>query len=58
MTELGLLDELTLWIHPVVVGQGKRLFPEGSSAAAWTLATTTAFSSGAVVLDHRKSDRL
>ncbi|WP_412538833.1 dihydrofolate reductase family protein [Longispora sp. K20-0274] len=50
---LGLIDELKLWVHPVVVGQGKRLFGDGGPASSWTLAGTTTFSTGAVVLDLR-----
>ncbi|WP_433336677.1 dihydrofolate reductase family protein [Spirillospora sp. CA-294931] len=53
LIELGLVDELKLWVYPVSVGAGKRLFREGGPAASWTLATTTAFNSGAVVLDYR-----
>ncbi|MEV6527320.1 dihydrofolate reductase family protein [Longispora sp. NPDC051575] len=53
LIELGLVDELKLWVHPVVVGQGKRLFGEGCPASSWTLAGTTTFSTGAVVLDLR-----
>lgn len=37
----------------MVVGNGKRLFPEGTSGTSWTLAGTTSFSTGAVVLDLR-----
>ncbi|WP_441248390.1 dihydrofolate reductase family protein [Kitasatospora sp. McL0602] len=50
---LGLVDELKLWVHPVVVGTGKRLFPADGPSGAWTLAATTAFGTGAVVLDYR-----
>ncbi|MFD9687805.1 dihydrofolate reductase family protein [Kitasatospora sp. NPDC059088] len=53
LIELGLLDELKLWIHPVVVGTGKRLFPEGAGFTSWRLAATTSFNSGAVILDYR-----
>lgn len=28
-----LFDELTLWVHPVVLGSGKRVFPEGAKPA-------------------------
>ncbi len=27
----GLVDQVNLWIHPVVIGQGKRLWPEGTT---------------------------
>ncbi|GAA0485103.1 dihydrofolate reductase family protein [Streptomyces stramineus] len=49
----GLVDELKLWVHPVVVGEGKRLFPDGTETSKWTLAGTTPFSSGALILDYR-----
>ena len=26
----GLVDQLNLWVHPVVIGTGKKLFPEGT----------------------------
>lgn len=32
-----LFDELTLWVHPVVLGSGKRVFPEGATPANVTL---------------------
>lgn len=54
---LGLVDELKLWLHPVLIGTGKRLFPEGTPAATWRLATTTTFSSGAALLDYRPVTR-
>lgn len=48
-----LIDELKLFLHPVIVGKGKRLFPEGIDTKTWRLAATSAFSSGAIVLDYR-----
>ncbi|MWB99177.1 dihydrofolate reductase family protein [Agromyces seonyuensis] len=29
--DAGLFDELKLWVYPLVLGQGKRVFPEGSA---------------------------
>ncbi|MET9646506.1 dihydrofolate reductase family protein [Streptomyces syringium] len=49
----GLVDELKLWVHPVVVGKGKRLFPEGAPTSTWELGGTTTFASGALILDYR-----
>lgn len=51
-----LVDELKLFVHPVVVGAGRRLFSHGSAGKTWTLAGTAAFSSGAVVLDYRPAN--
>lgn len=41
----GLLDELHLFVHPVVVGKGLRLFDDGSSVPLELLSATT-FSTG------------
>jgi dihydrofolate reductase len=53
LIEHKLIDELKLFLHPVVVGSGKRLFPDGANTSAWKPAGTAAFSSGAIVLDYR-----
>ncbi len=33
----NLFDVLTLWVHPVVLGQGKRVFPDGAHPSALRL---------------------
>jgi dihydrofolate reductase len=43
----GLLDELRLMIHPVVVGEGKRLFEDGEQGA-FELADSKTFDTGVV----------
>jgi dihydrofolate reductase len=48
-----LLDELLLLVHPVVVGKGKRLFPEGSDPVALTLVDTQTFRTGVLSLTYR-----
>lgn len=47
LLELGLLDELQLLIHPVVVGQGAHLFDGGPGSVALTLADAKTFTTGA-----------
>jgi dihydrofolate reductase len=45
-----LVDRINLWLYPVVLGTGKRLFPEGATPAAWRLAGSSTFPSGGVLL--------
>ena len=52
----GLLDELTLMVHPVVLGSGKRLFEDRSDARALMLASSRTFSTGVVSLAYRLAD--
>ncbi|HYN94715.1 MAG TPA: dihydrofolate reductase family protein [Pilimelia sp.] len=46
----GLVDELSLLLHPVVVGVGARLFPQDGPGAAFTLTACTPLSTGVVHL--------
>lgn len=48
----GLVDELRLWVNPVVLGYGTRLFP-GQPPTPLELAGTTAFDTGIVLLTYR-----
>jgi dihydrofolate reductase len=49
----GLLDELGLMIHPIVLGSGKRLFEEGGDQRALDLVGSKTFSTGVVNLTYR-----
>jgi dihydrofolate reductase len=48
----GLLDELALLVHPIVVGGGKRLFEDLTFGAALALAESRALGSGVVALSY------
>jgi len=48
----GLLDELSLLLHPVTVGKGQRLFEDGP-AHSLELASSTALQTGVVHLSYR-----
>lgn len=48
----GLVDELHLFVYPVVVGSGPTLFPEGGPAMTLTLAESEAYDNGVVHLAH------
>ena len=50
-----LVDELWLKIFPVTLGQGKRLFEDGTSPAAFTLASITTSPSGVIVANYRRA---
>ena len=49
LLEHGLAEEIVLIVYPVLLGQGKRLFAEGTPPRAFELAGTGAFPSGIVM---------
>jgi len=49
----GLIDELQLVVCPIVLGVGKRLFPDGTQKQPLTLIDAKTFSSGVVILSYR-----
>ena len=58
LLEAGLIDELYLIVHPILVGESKRLFddflaPEKSS---FKLEYTRVFNSGAIALHYQKNE--
>ena len=53
LLQAGLLDELTLMIHPVVVGKGKRLFEGQSALKRMQLVASTITKSGVSILTYQ-----
>jgi dihydrofolate reductase len=49
----GLLDELRLMVHPIVVGSGKRLFEDGGDQKALELVDSETFSTGVLYLTYQ-----
>jgi dihydrofolate reductase len=53
LMQRDLIDEYRLWVHPVILGSGKRLFGEESETKALSFVNTTTFSSGVVILSYQ-----
>lgn len=53
LLERGLVDELRLLVHPLVVGSGAKLFPDGAPPVELELAESKTFSSGVLDLTYR-----
>jgi dihydrofolate reductase len=51
----GLVDELHLFVFPLTVGAGQRLFADGHPAAKFNLAGTEAYENGALHLTYKPS---
>jgi dihydrofolate reductase len=52
LMEHGLIDEYQLWLHPVVIGRGKKLFREGGPGAQMRLVDSRTSAGGLVILTY------
>ena len=52
----GVLDELRLLVHPIVVGAGKRLFEDGTGTIPLELVESKTFSTGVLALTYRRAE--
>jgi dihydrofolate reductase len=52
--EDGLVDELRLLVHPVLLGSGKQLFTDGLPTTTLELAGQQTFATGNVALTYRR----
>ncbi len=55
--EHGLVDEYRLYVHPVVLGRGRPLFPPADTRIHLRLVETRAFGNGVVLLRYERSAR-
>jgi dihydrofolate reductase len=53
LLEHGLVDEFRLWIFPLVLGTGKRLFDEGTVPAGFDVTSSQVSSTGVVTARYR-----
>jgi dihydrofolate reductase len=49
----GLIDELDLFVYPLTLGSGPRLFPDGAPNRKLSLAATESYDNGVVYLAYR-----
>ena len=56
LIEEGLIDVYELWIDPIVLGSGKRLFREGGPRTALKLVGSKASSTGVAMLTYHPAD--
>lgn len=52
-----LVDRLSLWVFPLTLGRGKRLFGEGTGLGGFDLVGHEASTTGVVVLDYERAER-
>jgi dihydrofolate reductase len=53
LMQRNLIDAYQLWVHPVVLGSGKRLFADGVAPTSLQLVDTKTTSAGVVVLTYQ-----
>jgi dihydrofolate reductase len=53
LMQRGLIDEYRLWVHPVILGSGRRLFNDGIDKTELRLVDTTTLSTGVVILAYQ-----
>ncbi len=53
----NLVDEFTLLIYPLVLGSGRRLFPDGGAFAALRLVETVTTTTGVVIATYQSTEQ-
>ncbi|MGC5290164.1 dihydrofolate reductase family protein [Micromonospora sp. DT231] len=50
-----LIDEYRIYVHPVLLGRGRRLFPDADAPTGLRLAESRVFGNGVVLLRHERA---
>jgi dihydrofolate reductase len=56
LLEHRLVDELLLFIHPVLLGRGRRLFPTSRGRTSWTTLASRPTATGVIIAHFRSAD--
>ncbi|HEY1618983.1 MAG TPA: dihydrofolate reductase family protein [Streptosporangiaceae bacterium] len=54
--QLDMIDEYRIYVHPILLGQGRQVFSPAEDPAALTLVQARAFGSGVVLLRYHRAD--
>jgi dihydrofolate reductase len=54
--EADLVDDVNLMIEPIVLGGGKRIFPDDGSARRFELVSATTANTGVQICRYRRAD--
>ena len=57
LMQADLIDEYVLLIHPLILGSGRRLFPDGSAFATLSLRDTKTTSKGVVIATYQAKNK-
>ena len=55
LMQLNLIDEYHLWVHPIILGKGKRLFKKSKNKFSLELLKSETFCSGVILLYYQLS---
>ena len=58
LLENDLVDELSLKIYPLTLGEGKKLFENGTRPAAFTLTASSITPSGVIIANYKRAGKI
>jgi dihydrofolate reductase len=55
LAQHDLVDEYRTWVHPVIVGEGERMFDDAFNTSKWSLAPVQTTPTGQAILTYTKA---